>query len=279
MKNYLVIQTDFGTGSLSAAAMHGVAYMVDNELVVDDINNDVAKFDVLNASDSLLYELPYWPSSTVFVSVVDPGVGTKRKACVAKLKDGHYVVTPDNGTLTYLKELDLIEAVREIDESVNRLKGSDDVHIFHGRDVFAYCGARLASGVINYEGVGPEYSIEEIVRADYIKPSVKLNEVSGMINEASHNFGLVGTNIPFSYMKQAKLNYGDTVNVTVYHNDELVFDKDMKLVSTFGYVEIGEPLILQSETRMFMLAINQGNAAKEYGLGFGPTWRMTIKKL
>jgi len=279
MKKYLVIQTDFGTGSLSVAAMHGVSYMVDNDLIVDDINNDVAKFDVLNASDSLLYELPYWPKNTVFVSVVDPGVGTKRRSCVAKLTDGHYVVTPDNGTLTYLKEKGLIEAVREIDESVNRLKGSEDVHIFHGRDVYAYTGARLASGVIDYEGVGPEYSIDEIVMADYIHPEVKANEVTGMINEASHHFGLVGTNIPFSFMKDAGMEYGDDVNVTVYKDDELVFNKDMKLVVTFGYVDIGEPLIIQSETRMFMLAINQGNAAKEYGLGFGPNWRMTIKKL
>jgi len=277
MKN-LVIQTDFGTGAMSVAAMHGVAYMVDNTLNVDDINNDVVPFDVLNACDSLLYQLPYWPAGTVFVSVVDPGVGTKRKACVAKLKMGHYVVTPDNGTLTYLKQQNLIEVVRQIDESVNRLKGSEDVHIFHGRDVFAYCGAKLASGIIDYEGVGPEYPVSEIIEAPYIKAEKKDGEVSGMINEASHHFGLVGTNIPFAWMQEVGMKYGDTVNVKAYDGDKLVLDKDMKLVVTFGYVEKNEPLIFQSEMRTFMLGINQGNAAKQYGIGFGPTWKMVIKK-
>ena len=277
--NNLVIQTDFGTGSMSVAAMHGVAYMVDNNLNVDDINNDVAPFDVLDASASLIYQLPYWPSGTVFVSVVDPGVGTKRKACVAKLYNGHYVVTPDNGTLTYLKEKNMIEAVREIDETVNRLKGSEEIHIFHGRDVFAYCGARLAAGVIDYEGVGPEYSSDDIVMADYIHPEIKENEVSGMINEASHHFGLVGTNIPFAWMKDAGMEYGDRVNVLIENKDKKVYEKTIKLVETFGCVEVGEDLILQSETKTFMFAINQGNAAKEYGIGFGPNWKMAIKKV
>lgn len=275
----LVIQTDFGTGSSSVAAMHGVAYMVCEDLVVDDANNAVAQFNVLDASDSLMYQLPYWPQGTVFVSVVDPGVGTKRKSCVAKLTNGHFIVTPDNGTLTYLKENNLIEAVREIDESVNRLKGSEDVHIFHGRDVYAYCGARLAAGVIDFEGVGPEYSVDEIVMTDYIHPELKEGEVSGMVTEATEHFGLVGTNIPFGWMDEAGMAYGDDVCVTITNKGEKVMEDTMKLVPTFGYVAIGEPLIISSETRMFMLAKNQGNATKDYGLSFGPTWKMTIKKV
>lgn len=277
MKN-LAIQTDFGTGSMSVAAMHGVAYMVDNDLNVDDINNDVDPFNVLDASDSLLYQFPYWPKGTVFVSVVDPGVGTKRKACVAKLFNGHYVVTPDNGTLTYLKERNMIKTVRQIDETVNRLKGSEDIHIFHGRDVFAYCGARLASGVIDYEGVGPEYPVEEIVVVDYIHPEINGSEVSGMITEASHHFGLVGTNIPFSWMEDAGMKYGDEVTVIVENNGKKILEKVIKIAPTFGDVALNEPLILSSETRMFMLGINQGNAVKEYGIWFGSTWKMIIKK-
>ena len=274
----LVIQTDFGTGSASVANMHGVAYMVDPDLVVDDANNDVAPFNVLDASANLMYQLPYWPAGTVFVSVVDPGVGTKRKSCVARLKNGSYVVTPDNGTLTYLAEEGLIEEVREIDESVNRLKGSENVHIFHGRDVYGYCGARLASGVIDYEGVGPQYPVDEIVMTDYIHPECGENEVSGMINEATEHFGLVGTNIPFEWMEKTGMKYGDDVTVKIENNGEFVFEKTMKLAPSFGFVEIGEPLIISSETRMFMLAINQGNATLEYGIGFGPTWKMTIRK-
>ena len=277
--SYLVVQTDFGTGSLSVSAMHGVCAMVDPSLRVDDGNNDVRPFDVLNASDSLVYLLPYWPEGTVFVSVVDPGVGTKRKSCVAKTSNNRYIVTPDNGTLTYILEEFGIEEVREIDESVNRLKGSEDVHIFHGRDVYAYCGARLASGVIDFEGVGPAYPVEEIVKAPYIRPEKKAGEVSGMINEAGEHFGLIGTNIPFSWMEESGMRYGDEVRVIVEHGDEVVLDKVMKHVETFGKVPVGDPLVFSSETRAVMMAINQGNATLEYGLGFGNTWKMTVRKL
>lgn len=278
MRN-LVIQTDFGTGSLSVNAMHGVCAMVNNDLHVHDGNNDVNQFDVLNASDSLLYILPYWPEGTVFVSVVDPGVGTKRRSCVAKCKNGQYIVTPDNGTLTYIKEQIGIEEVREIDESVNRRPGSEGVHIFHGRDVYAYCGARLAAGVIDFEGVGPAYPVEEIVEAPYIKPEKLEDGVSGMINEAGEHFGLIGTNIPFAWLAEKGIHYGDDVRVLIENRGGVVYDRVVKHVKSFGYVEVGEDLVFNSETNTVMFAINQGNATLEYGLGFGPDWKMTLIKV
>lgn len=275
---YLIIQTDFGTGSLSVSAMHGVCAMVDPELKVDDGNNDVDPFNVLDASESLMYLMPYWPKGTVFVSVVDPGVGTGRKSCVAKLANGQYVVTPDNGTLTYIKEKIGIEAVRRIDESVNRLKGSESIHIFHGRDVYAYCGARLAAGVIDFEGVGPEYPVEEVVEAPYIRPEKAEGAVSGMINEAGEHFGLIGTNIPFEWLSESGMEYGDTVRVTVTNGNDTVFDNNIRLVKTFGYVTVGAPLVFSSESKTVMMAVNQGNAVKKYGIGFGPKWKMTVRK-
>lgn len=276
---FLIIQTDFGTGSLSVSAMHGVCAMVDPSLKVDDGNNDVAPFNVLDASDSLMYLMPYWPEGTVFVSVVDPGVGTKRRSCVAKLRNGQYVVTPDNGTLTYIKEKVGIEEVREIDESVNRVKGSEDVHIFHGRDVYAYCGARLAAGIIDFEGVGPVYPVAEVVEAPYIRAEKSPGRVSGMINEAGDHFGLIGTNIPFEWLSESGMVYGDMVTVTVTRKDEQIFRREMKLEKTFGYVPVGDPLVFSSEMRTVMMAINQGNATVEYGLGFGPDWKMTVEKV
>lgn len=278
MKN-VVIQTDFGVGSLSTNTMVGVCMMVHPDLKVFDGNNGVNPFDVLNASDSLMYLLPYWPKDTVFVSVVDPGVGTKRKSCVAKLSTGQYIVTPDNGTLTYIKESVGIEEVREIDESINRLPGSENVHIFHGRDVYAYCGARLAAGIIDFEGVGPEYPVEEIVEAPYIKPQKEDNGVSGMIIEAGEHFGLIGTNIPFPWMEECGMHYGDDVQVIITCKDEVVLDQVMKFEVTFGKVPVGDPLVFSSETQTVMMAINQGNATVEYGLGFGPDWKLSVKKV
>ena len=275
---YLVIQTDFGTGSLSVSAMHGVCAMVDPDLKVADGNNAVDQFNVLDASESLMYLLPYWPKGTVFVSVIDPGVGTARKSCVAKLKDGQYVVTPDNGTLTYIKERIGIESVREIDEKVNRLKGSEGINIFHGRDVYAYCGARLAAGIIDFEGVGPEYPVSEIVEAPYIRPEKTDSQVSGMINEAGEHFGLVGTNIPFEWLEELGMVYGNDVRVTILNGDTTVFDNTIPLAKSFGFVRIGQTLLLSSETRTVMMAVNQGNAVTDFGIGFGPKWKMIVRK-
>ena len=100
-----------------------------------------------------------------------------------------------------------------------------------------------------------------------------------MINEAGDHFGLIGTNIPFEWLSESGMVYGDTVTVTVTRKDEQVFRREMTLEKTFGYVPVGDPLVFSSEMRTVMMAINQGNATVEYGLGFGPDWKMTVEKV
>lgn len=161
---YVVIQTDFGGGP--CAPMTGMCKLVDPSLKVFDLTHDVPKFNVRAAGANLVEVMPFWPEGTVFVSVCDPGVGTPRKAAVAKTGNGYYIVTPDNGTLTDVVNTFGVMAIREIDESVNRFKGNEwSAHsdIFHGRDIFAYCAARLAAGIIDFEGVGPEYPTKDII--------------------------------------------------------------------------------------------------------------------
>ncbi|MBR5755905.1 MAG: SAM-dependent chlorinase/fluorinase [Erysipelotrichaceae bacterium] len=161
---YVLMQTDFGGIS---GAMIGVCKMVDRDLHIYQISNTVPKFDIKKAAENLVEVIPFWPEGTVFVSVVDPGVGTDRKASVARLDNGSYVVSPDNGIFDLIDRELKIEEIREIDQNVNRYKGnewSNKSDIFHGRDVFSYCGARLASGVITYEEVGPAYDLNEMIR-------------------------------------------------------------------------------------------------------------------
>lgn len=162
---FIVLQTDFGD---TCAPMTGMCKIVDPSLMIYELTNQVPKFNVSAAGKNLKETLPCWPEGTVFVSVCDPGVGTPRKASVAKTTNGYYIVTPDNGTLTDVLEAFGIEGIREIDQSVNRFPGnewSSDSDIFHGRDIFAYCGARLASGIITFEEIGPLYPVEEIVKS------------------------------------------------------------------------------------------------------------------
>ena len=113
-KAAVVMQTDF-TKDISVCTMQGVCMMVDPELRVFDNTHEIKNFDTYQASTALSYVVDFWPAGTVFVSVVDPGVGTDRRACVAKLKNGSYVVTPDNGTLTHVNQYVGIEEVRVID--------------------------------------------------------------------------------------------------------------------------------------------------------------------
>ena len=151
----LVFQSDFGTVDGAVSAMYGVAYGVDPGLVISNLTHEITPYDIWEASYRLIQTVSYWPQGTVFVSVVDPGVGSTRRSIAVETSGGHYIITPDNGTLTHVKRMCGIRAARIIDESTNRLQGSGESYTFHGRDVYAYTGARLASGAIDFAGVGP----------------------------------------------------------------------------------------------------------------------------
>src|SRR5690625_2751412 len=159
MGKNLVIQTDFGISDGAVSAMYGVAISVEPSLRIFDLTHDIPQYNIWEASYRLYQTIAYWPQETVFVSVVDPGVGSDRLSVVVKTVDNQYIVTPDNGTITHVKQKIGISARRGIDEKGNRLPRSGESYTFHGRDVYAYTGARLAARVIAFEEVGPELNI------------------------------------------------------------------------------------------------------------------------
>jgi len=120
----LVFQSDFGIKDGAVSAMKGVASGVASDLKIYDLTHEIPAYNIWEASYRLMQTVQYWPVGTVFVSVVDPGVGTARKSVVLKTKTGQFIVTPDNGTLTLIAETLGIEEVRQIDEFINRRKGS-----------------------------------------------------------------------------------------------------------------------------------------------------------
>ena len=148
----LVFLTDFGTDDGAVSAMYGVAYGVDPELNISDLTHGITPYDVWEASYRLVQPVRYWPKGTVFVCVVDPGVGSDRRSIVVRTKAGQLIVTPDNGTLTHVRRKFGIDAVRIIDETRNRLAGSEQSYTFYGRDVYAYTGARLAPSPLRKRG-------------------------------------------------------------------------------------------------------------------------------
>lgn len=117
----LVLQTDFGLGDGAVSAMYGVAKTIAPALHVADLTHEITPYNIWEASYRLYQTLSYWPVGTVFVFVVDPGVGSDRKSVCALTKTGHYVITPDNGTLTHIAKFFGLKAVRKINETTSRL--------------------------------------------------------------------------------------------------------------------------------------------------------------
>jgi len=280
MKPILVFQTDFTYQEGAVSAMYGVVKTVDRELEIITGSHEIPKYDIYSASYRLFQTVRFWPQGTIFVSVVDPGVGTKRKSCVAKTFDGYYIVTPDNGSLTHLKQWIGIEEVREIDETINRLrgKGTEGVAIFHGRDVFGYTAAKLASGIISFEQVGESYPVSEIVEYQLSVPSLINNCIEGCFEINDPNFGNLWTNIPKALFDEAGFFYGDWLNMVITHQNREVFNYKVLYQQAFGYVKIGEPVIYNNELMKIGVAVCQGSFTRQYAIGYGQEWLVKFTK-
>jgi S-adenosylmethionine hydrolase len=272
----LVLLTDFGTQDGAVSAMKGVAYGVSPDLLISDLSHENPS--IFEGAYRLYQTEQFWPSGTVFVAVVDPGVGTKRLSIVLKTRTGQYFVGPDNGLLSLVAERDGIEGLREIDERINRRPGSDDSHTFHGRDVFAYTGARLAAGVISFEQVGRPLPPENLIRLVYGKPQRKAATVSGIIPVLDVQYGNVWTNIPKALFDQLHVELGAPLHVRIYHEDKLVDDTIAPYQRTFGEVPVGKPLVYVNSLLNLAVALNQGSYAALHKIASGPDWSIEIRK-
>ena len=273
----LVLQSDFGVKDSAVASMKGVAVGVSRDLDIYDLTHEVPAYNIWEASLRLAQVAEYWPTGTVFVSVVDPGVGTARKSVVLKTKSGHYFVSPDNGSLTAVAELLGVEAVREINEAVNRLANSERSYTFHGRDVYAYTGARLAADVISFEEVGRELPAE-VLSIPYQKPRFDGGRVYGNIEILDPQFGNIWTNIDRETFKMLELEPGDKVSLEIFNGDTVVLTQTLPYFPTFGRVSVGKPLIYLNSLNKVSLAINQGNYSATYDIQSGASWSIRIEK-
>ena len=272
----VVLQTDFGLKDQADAAMRGVIRMVDRGLIVDDLTHEIPSYNIWEAAYRLNAVIDYWPSQTVFVSVVDPGVGTSRKSVVARLKNGETIVTPDNGTLTLVAERVGVSAVREIDERKHRLPGSQGSYTFHGRDVYAYVGALLASGQLKFDDVGPLQN--GIVSIDYEKPRHDAKRIYGGIPVLDPQYGNVWTNIPASFLDTLQIRPGDRVSLTITEGGTTKVSLTATYAHTFGDVPLGEPLLYANSVGMLAVALNQKDFAATYHIASGPTWRIEFTR-
>ena len=274
----LVLQSDFGNGDGTVSAMYGVAESVSSDLRIYDLTHDIPQFDIWEASYRLIQTVGYWPEGTVFVSVVDPGVGSDRLSVVAKTASGHYIVTPNNGTLTHLSKVTGIVEMRQIDENVNRLPNSRDDYTFNGRDVYAYTGARLASGIISFEDVGPKLPLDKLVKLPSVDPKIEGDTVTGTIDVLDVRFGSLWTNIPKEMFSKLNIQYGQRVELTISKYSRTLYKNILVYTHSFSEVNVGEPLVYINSLSNVAVAINQGSFARAYNIGTGISWKISIRK-
>ena len=274
----VVFQTDYGLKDGAVSAMKGVAMDVSPDLKLFDLTHEIPAFNIWEAAYRLEQTVAYWPAGTVFVSVVDPGVGTTRKSVVLKTNSGHYIVTPDNGTLTLVAQSLGIAELREIDEKINRRKGSEKSYTFHGRDVYAYTAARLAAGVISFEQVGPALP-KEVVSMPFQKAKIESGKITGTIVILDIQYGNIWTNIPDDVFNQLNVKVGESVKVSIYHNKAKKYEGKIPYATTFGSVAKNKPLLYLNSLMQVALALNMGNFSNAYHVYSGNDWSVVISKL
>lgn len=274
----VVFQSDFGLKDGAVSAMKGVAMNVSSDLKLFDLTHEIPAYNIWEAAYRLEQTVSFWPSGTVFVSVVDPGVGTSRKSVVLKTNSGHFIVTPDNGTLTLIARSLGIAEIREIDEVTNRRKDSERSYTFHGRDVYAYTAARLAAGLISFEQIGNTLP-NEVVMIPYQQAAMEGKKIKGTIAILDVQYGNIWTNISSDLFREFDAKFGDMINVSIYHNKLKVYQSAMPYSATFGALAKGKPLLYLNSLMQVSFALNMENFSIVNKVYSGNDWTVVINKM
>jgi len=255
----IVFMTDFGVVDDSVAICRGVMYGIMPDVRIVDLTHEVTPFSIVDGARFLFGATPYFPAGTVFVVVVDPTVGSSRKAIVAKSKRGQYFVLPDNGLLTLVEQRDGIEAAHEI-KNPEWMIGSKLSSTFHGRDIFSPVGAHMARGD-DWAKVGPEMPVNDLVRLDWKVATQDERGLSAMVIATDGPFGNLVTNVDGNEF--LKLGYERGQEVPVKVGDK---EMKMKFVKTFSDVPLNQPLLYIDSRGHLGLAVNQNSFAATYGI-------------
>ena len=253
----VVFMTDFGVLDDSVALCKGVMYGITPNLRIVDLTHQVSAFSIRDGARFLFGATPYFPSGTVFVAVVDPGVGSSRKAVVVKSKRGQVFVLPDNGLMTMVESRDGVESAREI-TNPDWMIGAKVSSTFHGRDIFSPVGAHIARGD-DWTQVGPV--IKELVRLDLKPAEIGDRGLTGQVIALDGPFGNLITNIDTDDFMKLGYRRGNRLKVTIAgHEVELPF------VKTFSDVPLKQPLLFIDSRGRASFALNQASFAAKYDI-------------
>ena len=255
----VVFMTDFGIVDDSVSICKGVMYSVDPDLRVVDLTHQVTPFSILDGARFFYGAATYYPAGTVFVGVVDPTVGSARKAIIVKTKRGQYFVVPDNGLITLVADRDGVEGVREISNPAWMI-GAALSSTFHGRDIFSPAGAHLARGD-DWTQAGPEMDASKLVRLDFAAAKLDERGLSGEVIATDGPFGNLVTNVAADDFLQLGYARGQIVHVKLGSRE-----LDLPFVKTFSAVPLKKPLLYIDSRGRLAAAVNQGSFAATYGI-------------
>jgi S-adenosylmethionine hydrolase len=255
----IVFMTDFGVVDDSVALCRGVMYSIMPDVRIVDLTHQVTPFSILDGARFLYGSTPYFPAGTVFVVVIDPTVGSSRKAIVAHSKRGQYFVLPDNGLLTLIDQRDGIDAVRVI-TNPDWMIGGKMSSTFHGRDIFSPVGAHMARGD-DWTIVGPEMPVQDLVRLKLKAPTLDAQGLSASVIAIDGPFGNLITNVDAEDFLKLGYQHGQDVLVTLGGRQyKIPFEK------TFSDVPLHEPLLYIDSRGHVAMALNQKSFAATYGI-------------
>jgi S-adenosylmethionine hydrolase len=249
--------TDFGTANDAVAICRAVIYSIAPDVRLTDITHQVTPYSIEEASRFLAGVTPYYPSGTIFLVVVDPGVGTSRRAVVVKSKKGQYFVLPDNGIITPVIDRDGLDSAREITNRHWMVQGALS-STFHGRDIFSPCAAHLAAGW-DFNLVGPV--VPQLVRLSPKTSTATEKGIEGEIIGLDDPFGSLVTDIPGDDFKQLGYNLGDRVVLQINKKPVIV-----PYVKTFMDVPVGDSLLYIDSRGRVGIATNQGSSAGKFNV-------------
>ena len=250
----IVFMTDFGTANDAVAICKAVMISIAPEARIMDITHQVTPFSIEEGARFLAGVSPYYPAGTVFVAVIDPGVGTSRRAVVVKTRKSQYFVLPDNGLVSTVVERDGLDSAREI-SNTSWMIGENVSSTFHGRDIFSPVGAHLAAGW-DFTLVGPV--VPQLIRLTSKVSTTTDKGIDGDLIGLDDPFGSVITDIPADEFKTLGYKIGERVAVLL---DKKPFT--LPYVKTFMDVPVGDPLLYVDSRGRMALALNQRNFSQK----------------
>jgi S-adenosyl-L-methionine hydrolase (adenosine-forming) len=239
----LTLLSDFGDRDVYVGVMKGVIAQINSQITVVDLTHQIPPQDIATARFCLMNAYSYFPIGTVHVAVVDPGVGSRRRAIAVEFAQG-FLVGPDNGIFSGVLSQTPAMAAVEL-TNFNYWRTPQPSKTFHGRDIFAPVGANLASGV-PLKQLGQEIDPASLVKLDIGECKQTPTGIVGCIQYIDH-FGNLVSNIPGSYVQ------GKTWCVQV---ERLTIPG----CETYSDVNLGEAIALVGSHGWVEIAINSGNA-------------------